>query len=316
MKLLLKLPLTCFLFIAVSSYAQDPAVQSLKADASKTIVKDAGDTLPKVWKTGLLFSLNLAQASLNNWAAGGDDFSLALTSYINAHAFYKKNKNNWDNDLNINLGYVKTTTLGARKNDDRIDFLSKYGYSLNPKLNLSGLFNLRTQFFNGYDYSTDVNGKAISTLSSKFFAPAYILLGAGIDYHPVPELSIFLSPFTCRWIIVNDDSLSAKGAYGVPVGKKSTSNIGAYAMVNYSKALNKIVSYNGKLELFSNYKSKPQNVDLYMTNLFAAKLSKVLSATWNFDLIYDDDIKLFGVNHSSPGLQLKSLIGVGLLVKL
>jgi hypothetical protein len=32
-------------------------------------------------------------------------------------------------------------------------------------------------------------------------------------------------------------------------------------------------------------------------------------------LIYDDDVKLFGPNHDSPGLQLKSQIAVGLSVK-
>jgi hypothetical protein len=42
----------------------------------------------------------------------------------------------------------------------------------------------------------------------------------------------------------------------------------------------------------------------------------VLSATWNVDLIYDDDVRLFGPANTSPALQLKSLIGIGLLVKL
>ena len=53
-----------------------------------------------------------------------------------------------------------------------------------------------------------------------------------------------------------------------------------------------------------------------MNNMFTAKLSKVLTASLGLDLIYDDDVKLFGKNHDSPGLQLKSLIGVGLSVKL
>jgi hypothetical protein len=77
-----------------------------------------------------------------------------------------------------------------------------------------------------------------------------------------------------------------------------------------------VVTYKGKLDLFSNYKHKPQNVNLYFTNLFAAKLSKAISATWNFTFIYDDDIKLFGPNNNSPGLQFQSLVGVGILVKL
>ena len=53
-----------------------------------------------------------------------------------------------------------------------------------------------------------------------------------------------------------------------------------------------------------------------MNNMFTAKLSKVLTASLGLDLIYDDDIKLFGKNSDSPALQLKSLIGVGLSVKL
>ena len=52
-----------------------------------------------------------------------------------------------------------------------------------------------------------------------------------------------------------------------------------------------------------------------MTNALNIKLSKVLSATWSVDLIYDDDVRLFGDNQTSAALQLKSLVGIGLLVK-
>ena len=127
-------------------YSQDATVQSLKADAGKTIVKNPADTSKKTWITGGLLSINIAQGSSSNWAAGGDKFSLSLNTYLNGHAYYKKGKNTWDNNLDINLGYVKTTSLGSRKNDDRIDFLSKYGYALSPKLSVAALFNFRTQF--------------------------------------------------------------------------------------------------------------------------------------------------------------------------
>jgi hypothetical protein len=49
--------------------------------------------------------------------------------------------------------------------------------------------------------------------------------------------------------------------------------------------------------------------------MFTAKLSKLLTASLGLNLIYDDDIKLFGPDHNSPALQLKSLIAVGLSVK-
>jgi hypothetical protein len=295
---------------AASVQAQDQTIKNLQSESGREIKKDAADTVTKKWKKGGMLSFNLAQASLSNWAAGGDDFSMAITSYLNLFAFYKQGKHSWDNTFDANFGYVKTTSLGSRKNDDRIDLLSKYGYELNPKLNLSSLFNFRSQMLKGYSYTaTD------RTLTSTFLAPAYVLLSLGLDYHPVKNLSIFASPFTSRWTIVKDDSLSAKGLYGVDTGRHSKNELGAYVTINYNAKVNSTVTYKGRLDLFSNYKHNPQNVDLYMTNLFAVKLSRVISATWSLDLIYDDDVKLFGKDGNSAGLQLKSVIGAGLMVK-
>ena len=52
-----------------------------------------------------------------------------------------------------------------------------------------------------------------------------------------------------------------------------------------------------------------------MTNLLQVKLSKVFALTWAIDLIYDDDVRLFGKNQQSAALQVKSLVGLGLSVK-
>jgi hypothetical protein len=297
-------------FFLVNATAQDATVIGLQAESAKTI-KKSEDTTKKLWRNGGLFSLNLSQGSLKNWSAGGDEFSLSINSFLNVFAFYKKDKYSWDNTLDLNFGYLKTTTLGARKNDDRVDLLSKYGYAFKPKLSLSGLFNFRTQMARGYNY-----GNNQKSLTSAFLSPAYILLSIGLDYKPTKDLSIFISPLTSRWLIVNNDSLSAKGLYGVVPGKKSKNEIGAFASINYLKALNNKVGYKGRLDLFSNYKHNPENIDVYMTNIFTTKLSKVLAASWNIDLIYDDDVRLFGENKNSPGLQFKSIIGAGLSVKL
>lgn len=299
-----------FLVTSLITFAQDQTVKEMQDESQKEIPKDLSDTTNKTWKTGGILSLSIAQGSTSNWAAGGDKFSLSLNSYINAHAFYKKGKNSWDNNLDFNLGYLNTSTLGNRKNDDRINITSKYGYALNPKLNLAVLGDIRTQFFKGYTYPDNVT----KVYSSNLFAPAYVLLSLGLDYHPTSNLSIFVSPITNRWTFVRDTALST--LYGLDPGKKSLYEIGAYVSINYNTNLGKVVTYTGRLDLFSNYKHNPQDVDLYMTNLFAVKLSKVLSATWSLDMIYDDDVRIFGNNQDAPALQLKSLVGVGLLVKL
>jgi hypothetical protein len=147
-------------------------------------------------------------------------------------------------------------------------------------------------------------------------APGYVLLGVGLDYKPTKHLSIFISPATVRWVIVKDTALANKGLYGVTPGKKSNLEFGAFATINYLKEFNKVLSYKGRLDLFSNYRHNPKNVDLYMTNALSAEISRIFSATWGLDLIYDDDVRLFGKNKNAAGLQVKSIVGIGLLVKL
>ncbi len=305
--------LLAFIIINNNVLAQDESVKDMQANATKEIKKEKIDS-GKTWKTGGLFNLNLGQGSQSNWAAGGDDFSLSVASYLGFYAFYKKDRYSWDNTLDFNYGLVNTTSLGTRKNDDRIDLLSKLGYGLTPKLDLTALFNFHSQFSKGYNYNSDGS----KDLLSNFLAPGYVLLSIGLDYKPVNGLSIFVSPITSRWTIVSDDSLSAKGSYGVTPGKKVKNEIGAFASITYIADLNKAktINYNGRLDLFSNYEHNPQNVDVMMNNMFTAKLSKVLTASLGLNLIYDDDVKLFGPNHDSPALQLKSLIAVGLSVKL
>ena len=290
--------------------AQDESVKRLRDEAAKEAKKDAADTTTKTWKKGGIYGLNISQGSLTNWAAGGEDFSLSINSLLNLYAFYKKEKHSWDNTFDFNLGYVNTTSLGGRKNDDRFDLLSKYGYALGPKLNLAGIFNFRSQIFRGYTFQDN-----IKSYSSNFLAPGYLLLGAGLDYKPIKDLSIFLSPATARWIIVRDTVLSNKGLYGVDPGETSALEFGAFATINYLKDISKSVTYKGRLDLFSNYLHNPQNIDVYMTNAINVKLSRVLALTWGLDLIYDDDVKLFGPNRNSAAWQIKSLVGIGLLVK-
>ncbi len=305
-----KLIFAVFVFAMTQTAAQDETVKELRDASGRVIKKDPNDTIPYKWRKGGTFGVNVSQGSLSNWAAGGDEFSLSVNSVLNLFAFYKKDKHSWDNTLDFNLGYVNTTSLGSRKNDDRLDLLSKYGYALNPKLNLAGLVNFRTQLFQGYTYEDDEK-----TLSSTFLSPAYLLVSPGLDYKPNADLSIFVSPVTARWTIVKDDSLSAIGLYGVEPGKHTASEIGAFATINYMKQFTPNIGFKSRLDLFSNYKNHPENIDVFFTNVLSLKLTRLLSLTWSVDMIYDDDVKIFGENNNSARLQLKSLFGIGLLAK-
>ena len=290
--------------------AQDIPVRTLPNDIFRTVPKDEKDTTKWKWKRGGLVNVNLAQGSLSNWSAGGDDFSMSLNSHVNYSIFYRNTIHTWDNSFDFNFGYVQTSSLGSRKNDDRIDFFSKYGRRIDTtnKWFASVLFDFRSQLFDGRSYTTKDEG----TLTSTFLSPAYIILSVGFDYKPKPTFSLFFSPLTNRTTLVLSNKLSAEGVYGVDTGKHVYNEVGSFASINYFTNIKKnIVTYKGRMDLFSNYAHNPQNVDVYMTNLFSFKINKFLAATYSLDAIYDDDVKLFGKNGNSPGLQLKSLVGLG-----
>lgn len=130
---------------SLNIYAQDQSVKDMQAAATKEVKKDNIDS-SKAWNTSGIYTLNFGQGSQSNWAAGGDDFSMSLATYLGLHAFYKQGKHSWDNTLDLNYGLVNTTSLGTRKNDDRIDLLSKYGYAIAPKWDVAALFNFNSQF--------------------------------------------------------------------------------------------------------------------------------------------------------------------------
>jgi hypothetical protein len=270
-----------------------------------------------IWRTGGVFSLNMAQSSFTNWAAGGQN-SLSFNGLINLTANYKKNKSAWDNALILGYGqmFIKGGTPDLTKTDDRIDFQSKYGIKASEKWYYSALMSFKTQMAPGYNYPNTENK------ISDFLAPAYLIFSLGMDYKPKPEFSAFLSPLTSKNTIVNDQVLSDAGAFGVEPGKKFRSEVGAYANLIYKKdEILKNVNFATRLELFSNYLHNPQNVDVSWETFLILKVNKFLSATVNTLLVYDDDV-LIKVGEGTEGepimgkrTQFKEVIGVGFTYK-
>lgn len=296
-----------FIGVANVSIAQDLVVAKLRSETSRSIRKEM-DTSQWNWKKGGMLNLNIAQSSLSNWAAGGDNFNMSISSYLNYFTFYKKDRHSWDNNLDINLGFVQSTSLGGRKNDDRLDLLSKYGYKIDTtgQWYVSALFNFRSQLFDGYSFSG-----TSSNFTSSLFSPGYLILSAGLDYKPNNTFSVFFSPLTSRTTIVLNKKLSDVGKYGVLPGEKINRETGLFVTVNYNNTIASNIIYRARADFFSNYNDKPENINLYMTNLFTFKINKYFSASYNLDLIYDDKIRIFGPLKKSPGLQLKSIIGIG-----
>ena len=212
--------------------SQDQVVFELKNESSIEIKKDEGDSIKLTWKKGGTFNLNVNQASSNNWAAGGDEFSLSANAFLNLFAYYLHDRHSWDNSLDLAIGVVQSTSLGRRKSSDRLDFTSKYGYSLNKKLNLASLLNVRSQMAKGYKYAKNSAGVDTPTLISNSFNPTLIILSEGFDIKPRKNISIYFSPITSKWVLVTEPSL--RPLFGVNPKSAVRSELGAFFSGNYT----------------------------------------------------------------------------------
>jgi hypothetical protein len=303
-----------FVFAALTSFAtfaQDESRTNLNADLGSKIDKNSHKyDSAKLWNKGGAFSVTAGQTTLSNWSGGGTE-AFSVNGTVSLYADYKKNRETWDNNLNVQYGYIKTKGVIGQTSANLLDFLSLYGHSIAPKWSISGLFRLRTQPFDGYAYEADDAGVVHGTFNSTIFAPAYITLAPGITYKPVKNLNIFFSPIGARGLLVANKFLSDRGAYGVDTGKTFKFEFGALLNARYTTNITKTIAYSGNLELYSNYLHNPQNIYVFWTNTFAAKLTKALAVTWNFNLAYDD---LYRPNPpAGPKLQTQSILGVGLM---
>ncbi|HEX3768069.1 MAG TPA: DUF3078 domain-containing protein [Puia sp.] len=296
------------------STAQDKTVQEMRNDANREIKKDPNDTIPKIWKTGGILRVTVAQGAQDNWAAGGEKSTIGFSGFFSGYAYYKLDKHSWDNTIDLAYGFLNTTSLGSRKSDDKIDILSKYGYGIGKNWYVGALVNFRTQFAPGYAYPS---GKA-PLLTSDFLSPAYLIVSPGLNYMPNKQFSFFISPATLRWTFVRNDSLSAQGAFGVDSGKHVRLEFGAFSTISYTAKISENAVYTGRLDLFSNYLHDPQDVDINLTNLIAVKVTGILTMTLAFNLIYDNDVSTIKSDGTVGGAkpQLQELLGIGLQLKL
>jgi len=272
------------------------------------------------WKKGGVFAINLAQTSLKNWAAGGQN-SVAINGIFSAFANYKQGKSVWDNSLDVGYGLLKQgKDASPVKTDDKIDFLSKYGREAFTNFYYAALLNFKTQMRPGYKYPDKEN--RISDL----FAPAYLLAALGLDFKPNTHFSAFIAPVTAKITIVNDPVLSAAGAFGVSPGEKTKKELGGYLRAIYTRndfksEFLKNVAFTTKIDLFSNYQDNPQNIDVSWETLIALKVNKFISVNFNTHLLYDDNIKIPNDRNENgtieegeaPGsrIQFKEILGVG-----
>lgn len=255
-------------------------------------------TPPKFWTTGMLTEVGFSQISLTNWAAGGSG-SLALNSFVNAHANYAKGSMFWDNRVQLSYGFVQSFEDGYRKSNDKIVLDSKWGYKAIKNFYFSANFNFRSQFSPGFEYSkvkVTKDGQTetitVSKKVSRFLAPAYMSLGLGIDFKPGngKEISVNFAPLTGNTVIVADSDTLLRKKYGNSAHQVVRWELGAQLKATLNKNIFKTLKATSALTLFSDYLNNPANIQVNWDMQLTYKLNKYLQTGIRTNLIYDDNV--------------------------
>ena len=292
--------LLCFSVVYSTSAQINKNVDDLK----KSLETTNKDTV--AWLHEGLFSIGINEGFLHNWAAGGEIASLAVNSIFQGNLTYLNHGSIWSNtlDLAYGLNYAYSNSFVPRKTDDRIDFTSKFGSRMNKSTDFyySALFNFKSQFTHGYDYTIPGWQHAPT---SDFMSPAYLTLALGMEYRKGADISLFLSPLAGREVLANAryTSLTAQGAFGIDSGKTNKFQLGAYFSGRYKVDVRKNMTFTTRLDLYSNYLAKnttnaagvvvkqdnPGNIQCLWDNLFVLKAYKTLSLTFGLTVVYDNN---------------------------
>lgn len=302
--------------------------------ALSAIAQDA-PAAPK-WSIGGVGTLTSTNTAFGKYWQGGAIPSLALAGRAEINANYQSPKMLFENQLILAYGTVRQgTRLDSAgktnpflKSDDQIDFTSKYGRSMEGKnLNITGLLNFRTQFAPGYKNREDA--LAERNIFSRFFNPAYVNGGIGVEYNKKTEvkdtkqeISLYFTPVNSKMTITSDSAFARNCMPKEFYGKTFRYELGSYANVKYKRTFSSPILSNITLQtqadFFLNYLNNPKkNIDVNWTVQISAQVNKYIVVTFFNQLIYDDDIRFDIVRpglptYKAPRTQYKNVTGIGL----
>jgi hypothetical protein len=278
---------------------------------------------PELWKLRTDISYLLSQGAISNWAKGGENNVSSVLDVTSAMNYANKvTKVNSSTSLRFALGLQASgRKADIRKNLDILEINSKINHKAFGKFDLSGLFQFKTQFLPGYNYPND------SVKVSKFFNPATFLFGYGLEYKPDKNTYISFSPVSYKGTFVPDTAHINQTKYGIAPDKWSKNELGAYLTINSKLVLFEKVNMSNRLQLFSNFLSKPQNIDVEWEMIATTSLNWFTDLRVNVHLIYDDDTMLpvfdngepvlgtDGKQKKAPMVQFKELLGVSFVFR-
>ncbi len=249
---------------------------------------------PNFWKFPGSGSLKFTQNYYSdNWHKGGDN-NFAMMGLLTLNANYdNKNKIQWENMLEMQLGFQTTGTAdpyhSLKATNNLLRMTSKLGYKAYKTLFYTTQVQLSTQIVPAYDDNTD-------NLRTAIFSPLDVTVSIGLDYKFETKNkkfsgNIYLAPCAYNMRYVKHDELV--GRYGIEQGKHSYHKFGPNLTINYNWQIAKNVSWKSRIFWISNF----SYTNIEWENTFKFNINKYLDATLFANPKFDDSSHSYKGDH-------------------
>lgn len=256
------------------------------------------------WDKSWTASANGSQAAYNNWSQGGVS-SISGTAATTFTLLHKKDLFSYGFRTSLKYGQSNIQNDGVRKTDDQISIRNRVDYLFREDGTISayGTVQFRTQFDKGYEYPDQPTESRV--FISDFMAPGYLSEGIGLAYSPTSSFSLEAG-LGLKQTFVTNDSLST--VYGLEPGENFRSEGGLTTGINFEKEVFKDILYSSSLETFTNLLIPFDETDVFWANELVGKINSIVSASFQFELRYDNDY--------SSELQVKQVLSAGVSVSI
>ena len=277
----------------------------------KDEVEDRNDVLRAIrnmrspWRRELLLMAQITQNYVTpNWYQGGSS-SFAGLGIAKGQISYIRERFTWENTGEWRIGGSTVSADSLHKmntTDDLFRVYSKANLRIVPKIFTSISAEIETRLLPTYKSNS-------MELKSAPFSPFRFNAAFGVDFKPVPGLSISVSPLSYKVIHIMDTARVKSTDYGLLAGQRTQHNIGSSVRVEYVWKPVREVSVEAKFFTYTNYRYI--EIDLEVNGDFI--INRWLSARLSLHPRYDTSVIMDGDTHAK--IQFRELLSLGFVHK-
>ena len=253
------------------------------------------------WRKEATLMLQVTQNYVTpNWYQGGSS-SFAGLLIAKGQIGYYTERFTWENTGEWRAGASTVSADSLHKvntTDDLLRLYSKANLRIAPKIFTSVSAEIETRLLPTYKSNS-------MELKSGPFSPFRFNAALGLDFKPVQNLSISVSPLSYKVIHVMDTARVKGTDYGLEIGQRTQHNVGSSVRIEYLWKPVREVALETKFYAYTNYRHV--ELDLEVNCDFI--INKWLSARLTLHPRYDTSVIMEGDTHAK--IQFRELLSLG-----